>query len=187
MKDDFKLDKTPPYITTCPYGRISCADPGLDPSRLLCLRCLEDWRANNHVQPPYAPIEIHKANAGMKDITPEDARFLRSFTNTEQGIKYDAGKPDLSLVSSEIMEALARVRHWAITAKPKPYPRDNWKRGFKYTRSIAAALRHIMAFKDGEDNDPESGEPHIAHAIACLEHLLYDYKHHKANDDRGDE
>lgn len=119
----------------------------------------DDFKRSDVPTPPYAPVELSRANAG---------------------IKFDNGKPDLSLVSSELMEGLARVREFGA----KKYRRDNWKLGFKYTRSIAAALRHIMAFKDGEDLDPESGLPHVAHAIASLEHLLYDYIHHNDNDDR---
>lgn len=116
-------------------------------------------------RPPYAPAELAKANSGAV-----------------LGVKHDQGKPDLSLVSTELMAALAEVRQWAIDSGK--YPRDNWKRGFKFNRSIAAALRHIMQFKDGEDMDGESGLTHIAHAIASLEHLLYDFKHNKSNDDR---
>lgn len=37
---------------------------------------------------------------------------------------------------------------------------------------IGAALRHIMAFSDGEDIDPESGNPHLAHAMASLAILI---------------
>lgn len=33
---------------------------------------------------------------------------------------------------------------------------------------IGAAKRHIMAYLDGEDIDSDSGNPHIAHAMACL-------------------
>lgn len=134
--------------------------------------------------PPYAPIEIHKANAGVHQpgaITYTNRPDYVVITPTAQGTKHDQGKPDLSLVSSELMIALARVREFGA----KKYHRDNWKQGFKFTRSIAAALRHILAFKDKEDLDPESGLTHIAHAIASLEHLLYDYTHRKeSNDDR---
>lgn len=31
-----------------------------------------------------------------------------------------------------------------------------------------AALRHMLAHAFGERLDPESGEPHLAHAICCL-------------------
>lgn len=96
------------------------------------------------------------------------------------GIKHDQDKPDLSLISYELMEELARVRMFGA----KKYARDNWKLGFKVTRSCAAALRHIFLFLKGETTDSESGLSHLAHAVACLEHALYDMKHHPENDDR---
>lgn len=99
---------------------------------------------------------------------------------SDSAIKYDDGKPDLSLVSRELVEAVAYVRMFGS----KKYERDNWKKGFKVTRSCAAALRHIFAFLSGETRDPESTLPHLSHAICCLEHALYDMVHHPENDDR---
>lgn len=98
----------------------------------------------------------------------------------EGGIKHDAGKPDLSMISLELVEELARVREFGA----KKYSRSNWKRGFKVTRSCAAALRHIFQFLAGHTYDSESGLCHVAHAVACLEHCLYDMRHHPENDDR---
>lgn len=97
-----------------------------------------------------------------------------------EGIKHDTGKPDLSHISLELAEVVARVREFGA----KKYARNNWRIGFKYTRSVAAALRHVMAFNEGQDLDPESGLSHIGHAICCLEHLLNDIKNHPENDDR---
>ena len=97
------------------------------------------------------------------------------------GLKHDGDKPDLSLISRELMEEVAKVRMFGV----KKYGRDNWKLGFKVTRSCAAALRHIFAFLSGETNDSESGLSHLAHAVCCLEHAIYDMKHRRAdNDDR---
>lgn len=105
-----------------------------------------------------------------------------TITLINQAIKFDAGKPDLSHISLELVEQIARVREFGA----KKYARGNWKKGFKYTRSIAAALRHIYAFNEGQDLDPESGLSHISHALCCLEHLLNDIKNHPENDDRKD-
>jgi len=96
-----------------------------------------------------------------------------------KALKYDGDKPDLSQVSAELMEHLARVRMFG----EKKYARNNWKKGFKVTRSLAAALRHIFATLRGELYDPESGLLHVAHAIASLEHALYDIVYHKDNID----
>ena len=51
-------------------------------------------------------------------------------------------------------------------------------------RPLAAAMRHIMAFNDGEDKDPESGLSHLAHAACCIMFLLEFEKTHPELDDR---
>ncbi len=95
-------------------------------------------------------------------------------------VKYDSGKPDLSHISYELVELVAKVRDFGA----KKYARNNWKKGFKQTRSLAAALRHIFLYLKGETNDSESGLSHLGHAVCCLEHAIYDSIHHPENDDR---
>jgi len=95
-------------------------------------------------------------------------------------LKFDAGKPDLSQVSWELVEGLSKVRMFG----EKKYARDNWKKGFKITRSLSACLRHIFKFLSGETFDQESGLNHLFHATACLEHAVWDMKHNPENDDR---
>jgi hypothetical protein len=94
--------------------------------------------------------------------------------------KNDQGKPDLSFISYELVESVARVREFGA----QKYSRNNWKKGFAVTRSCAAALRHIFLFLSGETLDSESGLCHLGHAVCCLEHAIYDMKHHPENDDR---
>lgn len=96
------------------------------------------------------------------------------------GVKHDQSKADLSMVSLELMTLLARVRMFGA----KKYERNNWKKGFKVTRSLAAALRHIFQFLSGETNDSESGLSHLGHAVAAIEHAIYDMEHRPENDDR---
>ncbi|MCC6311349.1 MAG: hypothetical protein IT345_10585 [Trueperaceae bacterium] len=43
------------------------------------------------------------------------------------------------------------------------YERYNYLRGYPWSWSFDALCRHLFAFWAGEDNDPESGLPHIAH------------------------
>jgi hypothetical protein len=96
-------------------------------------------------------------------------------------VKEDDNKYDPSMLTLELVELLSRVRMFGA----KKYARNNFKiTGFKYTRSCAAALRHIFAFLNGEDLDPESGLSHLGHAVASLEHCIYDLKNHPENDDR---
>lgn len=44
------------------------------------------------------------------------------------------------------------------------YADRNWEMGYEWGKSYAAAMRHLLAWSAGEDNDPESGLPHLAHA-----------------------
>lgn len=42
----------------------------------------------------------------------------------------------------------------------------------EYMTYIGATLRHVLAMLDGEDIDPDSGNPHAAHAMASLAILV---------------
>lgn len=80
------------------------------------------------------------------------------------GLKHDTGKTDLSIVPEALDYAAAR----ALTFGASKYGRNNFKGGIDYTRILGAALRHLKAWNEREDNDPESGLSHLDHAIACL-------------------
>ncbi|WP_442880072.1 dATP/dGTP diphosphohydrolase domain-containing protein [Aurantimonas sp. A2-1-M11] len=41
-----------------------------------------------------------------------------------------------------------------------------------WSRLRGALDRHMAAFDHGEDTDPETGLPHLAHAACCLTFLL---------------
>lgn len=43
------------------------------------------------------------------------------------------------------------------------YADRNWEGGYEWGKGYAAAMRHLLAWNAGEDNDPESGLPHLAH------------------------
>ena len=86
----------------------------------------------------------------------------------EQGLKYDDGKPPMDLLPGEALEAIAQ----ALAFGAKKYGRDNWRKGFNWSRLLGAGLRHLSAFGRGERKDPESGLSHLAHAGAMLLFLL---------------
>lgn len=87
---------------------------------------------------------------------------------TTGGTKYDSDKPDLSIVPYVAIEQIAR----ALMYGERKYNRNNYLQGFNSNRLIAATLRHVYAWNSGEDNDPESGLSHVAHALAGLSMLL---------------
>lgn len=82
--------------------------------------------------------------------------------------KFDTGKPPLSLISRAALEEEARVMAFGA----QKYDAHNWRKGMDFSRLMDAALRHIYAFADGEDKDPETGLSHLAHARCCLAFLI---------------
>ena len=85
-----------------------------------------------------------------------------------QALKFDNEKPGMDLLPVAAKRAIAEVFDFGA----KKYARHNWRSGFNYSRLIAAAERHLDAFNDGEDLDPESGKSHLAHLGCCVLMLL---------------
>lgn len=67
------------------------------------------------------------------------------------GIKHDNDKPDLSLVPRALLEETA----YAFMHGAKKYGRYNYLKGLDSTRLIAAAMRHLAAYADGEEYDAD--------------------------------
>lgn len=102
-------------------------------------------------------------------------------TNESVGLKHDSEKPSISLIPRQAIEQEALVMMFGA----KKYGKNNWRQGLAYSRLIDAALRHILAYADGEDLDPETGLPHLAHARCCMAMLMgmpgaWDDRHHKS-------
>lgn len=81
----------------------------------------------------------------------------------DQEAKADAGKPQLRLVPTEIINCIARVREFA---HKKYKDADSWKRVEK-ERYVDAMFRHLIKYvNDNNSVDEESGLPHLWH-LAC--------------------
>ena len=90
------------------------------------------------------------------------------------GVKHDSGKPAMELIDADAMEDLARVLEFGR----RKYGAHNWRGGIGIGRLIGAALRHTFAFMRGEDTDPESGLPHLAHAMCSIMFAMWTVRHH---------
>ena len=97
-----------------------------------------------------------------------------------EGTKHDSNKPRMDLLVPEADLETAKV----FTFGAEKYDDYNWMKGFKYSRLTAALLRHMTSFRLGEDLDPESGLPHLAHARCCLDMLIWHTINRKDLDDR---
>ena len=137
-------------------------------------------------QPPrYERMEFDpKQLLGIQEITPptgkifplggkfEDGPKGSSYTTENDpslGRKFDSGKTDYSLVPLKALEEITDV----LGIGARKYAKDNWRyvedRGNRYW---AAAMRHMISWKEGDKLDDETGKNHLAHAICCLMFLL---------------
>ena len=92
----------------------------------------------------------------------------KPFDSATPFMKFDAGKPRFGLLPPAALTAVVKV----FTFGAKKYAAHNYLKSTTLGRYSDAALRHIFAWLGGEETDPESGEPHLAHAICCLLMLL---------------
>lgn len=85
------------------------------------------------------------------------------------GLRYNTGKLKWSLVDYPSLEPLVKVLEFGM----EKYSADNWKQGLQTREIIESLLRHTYALLENEDNDPESGLPHVGHILANAMFLSY--------------
>lgn len=100
--------------------------------------------------------------------------------NKTVATKHDGGKPMMGLISSKFLIGLAKV----LTFGAGKYAAHNWRKGFVLSRPYDALQRHLTAWNDGEDLDPESGLNHLDHAACELMFLRELAETHPELDDR---
>lgn len=83
-------------------------------------------------------------------------------------MKYDEGKPKLTLCPTEIINAIARVREYGVE---KYEDKDCWQ-NVEPQRYRDAAFRHFLKYiNEPSGVDEESGLPHLWHLAANIAFL----------------
>ena len=142
--------------------------------------------ANSNSDMPWYPADAGYPNpeqikAMAASLVERGGKALSKLTSDAgKALKFDQDKLPLNLLSTEAMNQTAAVLKFGA----QKYAEHNWRKGFTWSRPLAAAMRHLTAFNDGEDKDPESGLSHIAHAACCLMFILEFEKTHPELDDR---
>ncbi|VEJ45237.1 dATP/dGTP diphosphohydrolase domain-containing protein [Bartonella vinsonii] len=94
--------------------------------------------------------------------------------------KNDAGKSRVELIPPSTLIEIGRVLEFGA----KKYGANNWRNGIDWSRLHGAALRHLLAWFDGESKDVESGLSHLAHAACCILFLMESEAKQIGHDDR---
>lgn len=111
------------------------------------------------------------------DDRPQKEDFLKEQPN---GLRYNMGKAKWDLIDFPSLEPMVKVMEYGA----QKYAPHNWKKGMLHTEITACLMRHLFAYLNGEDVDPESGESHIGHVQANAMFLQYNIKNHPSLDDR---
>lgn len=97
------------------------------------------------------------------------------------GLRYNAGKLPYHLLPDDAIQEVVRV----LQKGAEKYAERNWQNGLKWDSECASSLqRHLAAWKLGEDNDSESGLPHMAHVATNALFLLHFAINGTGEDDR---
>ena len=99
--------------------------------------------------------------------------------------KHDQGKPPIHLIPTKVLSDAAYVFGFGASK----YGENNWRNdldNMPYSRHYGSIQRHMLAWFSGEDIDPESGLPHLDHALTQLMILktTTDYANTEEVDDR---
>lgn len=113
------------------------------------------------------PPQEHPKGPTTKPTNPKDAIGSR--------------KAGVSNVPAQVVAELGL----AMLEGAAKYGRHNYRvAGVRASVYYDAAQRHLMAWWEGEDVDPESGLPHVVKAMACLAVLRDAQINNKLSDDR---
>ena len=96
------------------------------------------------------------------------------------GKRFNKGKFRWNLVDFPSLVPMVQVLMFGATK----YSPHNWKKGLPITETIDSLYRHLNALNDGEDNDSESGLPHIGHILCNAMFLSFMLKNRPDLDDR---
>jgi hypothetical protein len=129
----------------------------------------------------------------MKDSS-QVSQQMSLFEETDRGLRFNDGKLMYDLVPPYPMEQIAKV----FTRGAMKYAPHNWKKGMPWTEVTASLMRHLEAFRAGEDFDYDkncescktgnctnhSGLYHMAHVAVNAMFIIDFYRSNPKFDDR---
>jgi len=125
------------------------------------------------------PVE---AEGNWKSRLLQALAFARERETTEQTVRLEIDTAEVRKVSATGGEKGSKPQRYDLipilpmdklaelySRGAEKYAAHNWRRGYDWSLSYAAAMRHLTRFWDGEDFDPEMGLPHpIAAVFHCF-------------------
>jgi len=147
--------------------------PGWKQSKGACIEVSVARAVGKPIYDAYTMLPVQNDS-----VTPQDGevRVTNATTGGEKGSK-------LARFDLLPWDALWEVAELFGIGSVK-YEERNWERGYKWSLSFAAMVRHEALFWDGEDYDPETKKHHLTSVVFHALALLTFSKKHPTLDDR---
>lgn len=113
-------------------------------------------------------------------ITLDEAPTKTFYIDPVTGGRKEVKLSQLGAIEPKALLALGEV----AGAGAEKYSTYNYLNGYPWSLNFNSAQRHLLAFWSGENLDPESGLPHLAHAAWHCLALLSFMNHNLGTDDR---
>lgn len=97
-----------------------------------------------------------------------------------RGLRFNTGKTLYNLIPPYPLEQIAKV----FTKGAEKYAPHNWKKGMPWSEVEGSLIRHLEAYRNGDDFDDESGLYHMAHVAVNAIFLIDYYRSNPKYDDR---
>jgi hypothetical protein len=137
----------------------------------------------NDGKPPMELIPLALLEGHFTDWRSNFVVDLAVFAETRERLRlYEAWERvafELRWAGLSLLELEARVFGYGA----KKYAPFNWTKGMPWSVPVACIIRHLMAIERGEENDPESGLPHVGHIACNLRMLMHYVDHYPEGDD----
>lgn len=117
-----------------------------------------------------------------KEVKAKDWHYVPDGNPLDQKAKTDDGdKPPLANLPWKALRKVSAVQAYG---HKKYGSYHNFKLGMEVSRNLSCAIRHISEYMDGNDNDKESLQPHLAHAACRILFALENIEDGVSVDDR---
>lgn len=118
---------------------------------------------------PHAIYITHQPCTGCREAINSAGIPNERIYIVEKGIKHDKHKLRLSLIPTQLINGVGEV----MTFGAKKYKPNNWKQLDDPSRYLDALMRHLEAYRSGEEFDQETGLPHLAHLATNAGFLMW--------------
>ncbi len=179
------IEEWPEYATGTPSTKFSLAKAmHWDITQILeCdgIVLLPGWEASKG-----ANIELTVAKACGKEIWVYRGDHLSKYSpDVERTVSSTGGQKETKLARFDLVPPgplWNLAEHYGRGAKK--YSSRNWERGYEWSKSYQALQRHLVAWWNGQDCDPELGNNHLDAAAFHVFALMEFTNTHPEFDDR---